>query len=83
MTSKIIRVVHRHGDQRSTDPDLVLEVGKALPSFYQAGRRRGCTVRSIQIQPGGKAVFCQLDGGDHIFISMPSVQDIIRAGPND
>lgn len=70
MSGKISRVEHRHGDQKKSDANLVLEVGKTLPAFYQAGRRRGCIVRSIR---DGNPVTCDLGDDDFILIGRSQV----------
>lgn len=75
MQGNITRIVHRHGDQRERDPDLVLEVGKPVPSFYQAGRPRGCVVLGIS---GSDPFVCTLDAGDPILIGKRSVLDVTR-----
>ncbi len=79
MSGKIIRVEHRHSDQKKDDSNLVLEVGKPLPPFYQAGRRKGIHVKSIE---GGDPVICTLDDGDLILIGERSVRDVTREKPN-
>lgn len=72
----IIRWVrHRHGDQGRGTPDLILEVGKPLPSFYQDGRRPGLVVKTIT---GSNPVRCVLNDGDTIFIGPDKVVEIKR-----
>ena len=65
MTHAITRVVHRHGDQKRTDPDLVLEIGKPLPTFYQGGKAPGVTVVGFEV---GEPIRCVLSDGDQILI---------------
>ena len=66
----ITRATHRHGGQREADEDLVIEVGKPPPDFYQ---RPGRLVRSID---GRDPLRCILDDGDLIFIEKNKVISI-------
>jgi len=75
VSGKITRVEHRHSDQKQSDPDLVLEVGKPLPPFYQVGRPRGVLVASIS---GSDPVTCTLINGDVIFVGAGNVRKITR-----
>lgn len=72
---EIVRVRHRHGDQQKGAPDLVLEVGKPVPPFYQLGRPPGVSVRSIS---GRDPIIATLNDGDHIYIGERSVREITR-----
>lgn len=78
MSEKIKSIKHRHSDQKSSDPDLVLEVGKRLPPFYQAGRPSGVQVKRID---GDDPVICSLENGELIFIRKHSVSAFGRAEP--
>jgi hypothetical protein len=69
----IVRVQHRHGDQKPADPDLVIEVGKPPPPFYQ---RHGQVVRSIV---GDNPLRCILGEGDEILIGRHKVTVISHA----
>ena len=62
MSKTITRVSHRHGDQKRSDPDLVIEVGRSLPDIYE---RPGREVRSIE---GKDPLRCTLDDGDIVYI---------------
>jgi hypothetical protein len=72
----ISRIVHRHSDLKDHEPDLVLEVGKLVPPFYQTGRRRGRLVTKIE---GVDPVICTLDDGDVIFIGGRAVRAITHS----
>ncbi len=63
------RVEHRHDDQKKDEPNLVLEVGKPVPPFYQ--RQPGLVVTSIE---AGDPVRCTLSDGDIIPIGKRHVR---------
>lgn len=73
MTHAVTRVVHRHGDQTRTDPDLVLEIGRPLPTFYQAGKAPGVTVVGFE---GAKPIRCVLSDGNEILIRHSMVSEV-------
>ena len=72
MPKTITRVSHRHGDQKRSDPDLVIEVGKSLPEIYE---RPGREVVSIA---GKDPLLCTLDDGDIIYIGERNVREVTR-----
>lgn len=75
MSEKIKRVIHRHGDQKQNEPDLILEVGSQLPWHYQEGRRRGLRVERID---DGDPLRCVLSDGDVILIGSRNVTEVIH-----
>ena len=77
MSENIISVKHRHSDLKKSDPDLILEVGKPIPRFYQDGRPRGIQVMGFQRED---PIECVLENGDIIRIGKKSISDIVRRG---
>ena len=73
VSKTITRVSHRHCDQKRSDPDLVIEVGRTLPEIYE---RPGREVRSIE---GKDPIRCTLDDGDIVNIGRRNNRDITRA----
>jgi hypothetical protein len=71
----ISRIAHCHSNLKDHDPDLVVEVGKLVPPFYQTGRRMGRLVTKIE---GVHPVICTLDDGDVILIGKRAVREITR-----
>lgn len=71
--STIVSVQHRHPDQKAAEPDLIIEVGKPPPHFYQ---RQGQIVRSID---GADPLRCVLGNGDEILIGRHKVTAITHA----
>ncbi len=73
MTAKIVRVRHRHSDQKRYEADLTLEIGCPLHSFYQAGRPPGTVVSAFG---GDDPILCYLDCREIIFIGKTNVKAI-------
>ena len=73
MSKTITRVSHRHGDQKRSDPDLVIEVGRTLPEIYE---RPGREVRSIE---GKDPIRFTLVDGDFVYIGRRYMRDITWA----
>lgn len=69
----IVAVQHRHPDQRPAEPDLVIEVGKPPPPFYQPHRLP--VVRIV----GDDPLRCILRDGDEILIGRRMVTVITHA----
>lgn len=73
MSHAVTSIAHRHGDQKSTDPDLVIEIGRPLPSIYQAGKPLGVTAVGIAL---GDPTRCTLSDGDVILIGRSMISRV-------
>ncbi len=62
MSGTITRLQHRHGDQKPSDTDLVLEVDQLVPAYYQRPGRRVLRI------DGHDPLHCWLDDGDCISV---------------
>lgn len=62
MTGTIKRLQHRHGELSLSQPDLILEVGRAVPAYYQ---KPGRAVIRID---GHDPLRCWLDDGGCILV---------------